>query len=276
MAARKKISSGHIEEEMPQVSVSDDGVSRYLHLGTPWVQGSMNLKKPFEIDLEYVQRMMAWLLFVEPEQVSEYKAVQLGLGAAALTKFHHHKLKMHTTAIEINPLVVNICRSWFKLPPDNDRLEVVLGNASMEILKPRWQASVDALQVDLYDHNAAAPVLDSVEFYTDCRNMLTPEGSMTVNLFGRASSYQRSLEKISAAFGAENVWAFKPTREGNTIVLAQRVATPLTREALSVRADAIQARWNLPATKWLKVFKRVADSPQKPAQAEPTKAEQVQ
>ena len=271
MAARKKISSGRTEEEMPQVSVSDDGVARYLHLGTPWVQGSMNLKKPFEIDLEYVQRMMAWLLFVDPDTVPERKAVQLGLGAAALTKFHYKKLKMHTTAIEINPLVVNICRSWFKLPPDNEMLEVVLGDASMEILKPRWQGGVDALQVDLYDHNAAAPVLDSVEFYTDCRNMLTPEGCMTVNLFGRASSYQRSLEKISKAFGAANVWAFKPTREGNTIVLAQRVATPLVREELLARAELIHTLWGLPATKWLKVFKRVADEPQQPASVEQVK-----
>ena len=257
MAARKRISSNATEEDLPQVSVSDDGISRYLHLGTPWVQGSMKLKEPFEIDLEYVQRMMAWLLFAEPDSIAERTAVQLGLGAAALTKFHYKKLKMHTTAIEINPLVVNICRNWFKLPPDNDMLEVVLGDASLEILKPRWQGAVDALQVDLYDHNAAAPVLDSAEFYADCRNMLTPEGVMTVNLFGRASSYQRSLDKISAAFGASNVWAFKPTREGNTIVLAQRVATPLSREELQSRAEAVQARWGLPATKWLKVFKQV-------------------
>lgn len=242
---------------MPQVSVSDDGIARYLHLGTPWVQGSMKLKEPFEIDLEYVQRMMAWLLFADLDSITERKAVQLGLGAAALTKFHYKKLKMHTTAIEINPLVVNICRSWFKLPPDNDMLEVVLGDASMEILKPRWQGAVDALQVDLYDHNAAAPVLDSVEFYSDCRNMLTPEGCMTVNLFGRASSYQRSLDKITEAFGQGHVWAFKPTREGNTIVLAQRVATPLSREALQAQAEAIQARFGLPANKWLKVFKQV-------------------
>lgn len=246
---------------MPQVSVSDDGIARYLHLGTPWVQGSMKLDAPFEIDLEYVQRMMAWLLFVEPESVPERKAVQLGLGAAALTKFHYKKLKMHTAAIEINPLVVNICRSWFKLPHDNDMLEVVLGDASMEILKPRWQGAVDALQVDLYDHNAAAPVLDSQEFYADCRNMLTPEGCMTVNLFGRASSYQRSLDKITQAFGEGHVWAFKSTREGNTIVLAQRVANVLTREQLAERAEAVQIRWGLPANKWLKVFKSVPASP---------------
>ena len=46
--------------ELPEVSVSDDGDVRYLHLGTPWVQGSMRIRDPFDIDLEYVQRMMGW------------------------------------------------------------------------------------------------------------------------------------------------------------------------------------------------------------------------
>jgi spermidine synthase len=59
-------------------------------------------------------------------------------------------------------------------------------------------------------------------FYAHCRALLTDVGCMTVNLFGRASSYERSLDKISAAFGEGAVWAFKPTREGNTVVLAQR------------------------------------------------------
>lgn len=260
MASRKKPAASATVNELPEVSVSDDGVSRYLHLGTPWVQGSMKLKEPFEIDLEYVQRMMAWLLFVPPESVASRQALQLGLGAAALTKFHHKKLRMPTTAIELNPQVVNICRSWFKLPPDSDSLRVVLGDAAVEIRRPEWQSKVDALQVDLYDHNAAAPVLDSEDFYADCRNSLTPEGCMTVNLFGRMSSYQASLDKISAVFGAENVWAFRPTREGNTVVLAQRVASRPSREELQSRAESVQARWDLPATKWLKVLKPVQES----------------
>jgi spermidine synthase len=33
-------------------------------------------------------------------------------------------------------------------------------------------------------------------------------------------------EDLLAAFGAEAVWAFKPTREGNTVVLAQRTPEP--------------------------------------------------
>lgn len=244
--------------ELPEVSVSDDGEVRHLHLGTPWIQGSMRVDEPFALELEYVQRMMAWLLFVEPASVGKRHAMQLGLGAGAITKFCHKKLRLCATAIELNPQVVAVCRQWFKLPPDGPKLRVVLADAAQEIRNPMWLGTVDALAVDLYDHDAAAPVLDSPDFYADCRALLSEDGSMTVNLFGRSSSYEKSLQSMASAFGEDALWAFKPTREGNTVVLAQRTPTRPKRAELLARAEGIQARWELPAPKWLRVFKPVA------------------
>ena len=245
--------------ELPEVSVSDDGEVRHLHLGTPWIQGSMRVAEPFEIELQYVQRMMAWLLFVELASVTKRHAMQLGLGAGAITKFCHKKLRLCTTAIELNPQVLAVCRQWFKLPPDGPKLRVVLADAAEEIKNPMWLGTVDALAVDLYDHEAAAPVLDSPDFYADCRALLTEDGCMTVNLFGRASSFERSLKSMASAFGEDALWAFKPTREGNTVVLAQRTPSRPKRTELAARAEAIQARWDLPSAKWLRVFKPVVD-----------------
>ena len=244
---------------LPDVNFSDHGDVRYLHLGSEWVQGSMLLDAPFQIELEYVQRMMAWLLFAEPASVPRRHAMQLGLGAGSLTKFCHKKLRMRTTAIEINPQVVAACRIWFKLPPDNTRLTVVLGDAAEVAAHPHWHGAIDALQVDLYDHEAAAPVLDSAAFYADCRRLLTDDGCMTVNLFGRSASFGQSLEKIIAAFGPGpgSVWAFKPTREGNAVVVALRTPQQPDRAVLAERAQLIQTRWGLPAAKWLRVFKPV-------------------
>lgn len=242
---------------LPEVNFSEHAGVRYLHLGSEWIQGSMRVDEPFEIELEYVQRMMVWLLFVEPASVAGRHAMQFGLGAAALTKFCRKKLRMATTAIELNPQVVAACRLWFKLPADDARLSVILGDAAEVAAHERWRGQVDALQVDLYDEEAAAPVLDSADFYADCRKLLTEDGCMTVNLFGRASSYERSLDKIRQAFGPDALWAFKPTREGNTVVLAQRTPSRPGRAALLERAEGVQSRWGLPATKWLRVFRPV-------------------
>lgn len=244
------------EPVLPEVNFSDLGSVRYLHLSTEWVQGSMRLDKPFDIDLDYVQRMMAWLLFVETSTVAKRHAMQLGLGAASLTKFCWKKLRMKTTAIELNPQVVAACRLWFRLPPDDDRLSVILGDAGEVAAHGHWRGEIDALQVDLYDEEAAAPVLDSESFYADCRNLLTADGVMTVNLFGRSSSFDRSLARIAAAFGEDAVWAFRPTREGNTVVLALRTPQEPTRALLAERAETVETRWGLPARKWLRVLSR--------------------
>ena len=217
----------------------------------------MLLDAPTVLVHEYIQRMLAWLLFVDADTVPKRLAMQLGLGAGSLTKFCNKVLKMKTCAIELNPQVVMACRGWFKLPADNARLQVVLADASVEIQNPKWWGTVDALQVDLYDHDAAAPVLDSAAFYADCRRLLTPEGCMTVNLFGRSSSYQRSLNKMAEAFGKDAVWAFKATREGNTVVLAQRTASRPRRAELADRADILQTLWGLPATAWVRSLKPV-------------------
>jgi spermidine synthase len=246
------------KQTLPQVNMSEHGNVRYLHLGTEWVQGSMDTRKPFGIELEYVQRMQAWLLFVPSQAVPELHAMQLGLGAAALTKNCHKVLGMRTTAIELNPQVVAACRTWFKLPPDDDRLSVVLGDAAEVAAHPHWRGQVDALHVDLYDHEAAAPVLDDADFYANCRQLLTPNGCMLVNLFGRSSSFERSLGQISQAFGIDAVWAFKPTKEGNTVVLAQRNPSRPERPLLQARAEEIETQWGLPATLWIKVLKPVA------------------
>lgn len=242
---------------LPEVNFSDEGPIRHLHLDSIWIQGSMLVDAPLVLVHEYVQRMMSWLLFIDPATVTDRQALQLGLGAASLTKFCHKVVRMKTAAIELNPQVVAACRGWFKLPQDDKRLQVILGDAEQEIKNPRWLGAVDALQVDLYDQEAAGPVLDSAEFYADCRKALTDEGCMTVNLFGRSSSFQRSVDNMAAAFGDDALWAFKATREGNTVVLAQRTPRRPNRSTLMARADTIQRLWGLPADKWVRVFKPV-------------------
>ena len=240
---------------LPEATISESDGVRYLHLDTPWVQGAMRIRKPRALELEYVQRMMAWLLLREPGALSAGHAVQLGLGAGSITRFCHSVLRMRTTAVELNPAVIDACRLWFRLPPDGERLQVVQGDAAdFAVDASRW-GTVDALCVDLYDHEAASPVLDSADFYRDCRRLLADGGVMSVNLFGRDSSFERSARRIESAFGAGHVLMLRPTREGNTVVLAWRGFELPAREVLAGRAANIETRLELPARKWLKMIR---------------------
>lgn len=241
--------------EIAPATLSEFEGVRYLHLGTPWVQGAMRVRKPNSLELEYVQRMMVWLLFRNPAQVAKLHAVQLGLGAASITRFCHRVLRMKTTAVELNPTVIAACRMWFNLPADDARLCVVNLDAADYVADAQHAGTVDVLNVDLYDHEAASPVLDDQAFYDACHRVLADDGVMTVNLFGRDASFERSAARISHAFGVEAVRSLRPTKEGNTIVVAFKGASLPDRDVLAARAETIETRYALPARKWLRMIR---------------------
>ena len=249
------------------VTLSESRGVRYLHLGSPWVQGALRLTRPDALELEYVQRMMAWMLWREPGEVTRGHAVQLGLGAAALTRFCHDVLCMRTTAVELNPSVIDACRVWFHLPPDGPRLAVLNEDAAHSVADPAHAGTADVLCVDLYDHEAAAPVLDDEAFYRSCHRLLAPQGVMSVNLFGRNVGFAVSPARIQAAFGTGRVAMLKPTREGNTIVLASKGVDLPDPAELARRAVALQmrfARADLPARRWVTMLQPLPD-PQDPS-----------
>lgn len=243
------------DRQLPEVNVMEGGGVRYMHFETPWIQGAIRLDAPDEIELDYVQRMMVWMLFRDEAEVTRGHAVQLGLGAATLTRFCHKQLKMRTTAVEINRRVIEACRQWFGLPRQSPRLAVLEMDAGAWVADPTNAGTVDVLAVDLYDQDAARPVLDSVEFYRDCRAVLDDGGVMTVNLFGRRASFERSMQRIAAAFGSDQLWHLQPTREGNTIAVATHGVTVPDRHTLLLRADNIESRYGLPAQKWLRMVR---------------------
>jgi spermidine synthase len=245
-------------DALPEVTFSESGGVRYLHLGTPWVQGAMRIESPLAIELEYVRRMMAWMLFRDPDAVAGAHLVQLGLGTGSIARFCSRRVKMRVTVVELNEAVVAACRQWFRLPPASDVFEVVTADAGRWIAEREHDGSADVLAVDLYDHEAASPVLDSAEFYRRCFDVVAAGGAMTVNLFGRNASFESSTRRIAAAFGAQSVRTMQPTKEGNTVVLAMKQVTLADPDALARRAQTIETRWQLPAAKWLRMLRPAA------------------
>ena len=170
---------------LPEVTISESAGVRYLHLGTPWVQGAMRIDEPLALELEYVRRMMVWMLLRPPATIAGSHLVQLGLGAGAIARFCSKRLKMRATVVELNAAVVAACRLWFRLPPSSATFDVLTMDAGRFVADPAQRATADVLAVDLYDHEAASPVLDSAEFYRRCFDVVADGGIMSVNLFGR-------------------------------------------------------------------------------------------
>lgn len=229
------------------VTLSEQNGVRYLHFGTEWVQGAMRLRKPDWLELEYAQQMMAWMLFIEtPQQIA-----QLGLGTASLTKFCYRQFpQANVTAIELNPSVIAICASMFKLPLDDERLSVLEMNALDFVNDSANHGTLDALQVDLYDATARGPVLDSADFYSACNACLTPHGIVTVNLFGDHPSYAKNIKAMKFAFA--HVICLPEVHDGNVVAICFNSKPVLDLDALAVRAKQILAETKLPAPSWVK------------------------
>jgi spermidine synthase len=248
--SKSKASTPVRKPRFAPVTLSElDGV-RYLHFGTEWVQGAMRIRKPDSIELEYAQQMMSWMLFNEqPDTI-----VQLGLGTAALTKFGYRNFPgARVTAVELNPSVIAICHSMFKLPPEDHRLTILEMDANDYIHDPKRAGCIDALQVDLYDATARGPVLDTPEFYVACRDSLSDNGVMTVNLFGDHPSYAKNLKAMRYAF--DQVISLPEVHDGNVVALAFKKAITPDFPALYERAAAITAATKLPAKSWVNGIK---------------------
>lgn len=250
MTAMSSIPTRFDQPGHPPATITEYQGVRSLHLGTSWVQGAMRLAKPDNIELEYVQMMMMWLLFND----SPRHIVQLGLGSAALTKFCYRRFPQARVSVaELNPNVIAMCQAQFGLPSNDARLNVREMNALDFVLDPANHGTVDVLQVDLYDEEARGPVLDTPEFYQGCYDSLADGGIMTTNVFGDFSNYDKNLQAMELVFDAV-VW-LPEVHDANIVVIAFKQAPAIDFSVLYERAGQIKKTLNLPAKAWVNGLK---------------------
>jgi spermidine synthase len=146
----------------------------------------------------------------------------------------------------------------FKLPPQDERLQVREMDALDFVLDPANHEAFDVLQCDLYDATARGPVLDTPEFYRACSDSLAPHGIMTVNLFGDHPSYNKNIKAMKFAFG--HVICLPEVHDGNVVALCFKTRPALDMAQLAQRAAQIQAATKLPAKAWVKGIQAAIDA----------------
>jgi spermidine synthase len=237
---------GRIHES---VSFSElDGV-RYLHLGeSPWVQSAIRLDAPHVLELEYVQQMTSWLLFLHaPAQIA-----LLGLGGGSLARWNlRHLRQSRLVAVEHNPAVILAAKSMFGLPAEGPRFEIVAQDALKWVQAAR-PATYGVVQVDLYDSEADGPVLDSIDFYRAIRRLLPDSGGLVaVNLFGRPQALKKSLTHLKFAFD-DRVRLMAPSRAGNRVALCfHGPSFKADPGLLGKRAVWLETKFGFPYSRWL-------------------------
>lgn len=243
----------------PPITLSEQDGVRFLHFGSPWVQGAMRIRRPFHLELDYIRHMMAWLLFMEPPE----RVLQIGLGAGALTRWTwKHLPETRTTAVECSARVIEVCRQSFALPPDDERLEVLQADGLDFLEDSAVCGGFGVIQVDVYDQHARGPVLGSLEFYRRCRRAIAEPGLLVINLFGADHpSLEEQRARVRRIFDGQVLEL--PSLEAGNLVLMAFAGPPLalTPAQLFERAAQAHARWDLPARGWAKALRSQIQAP---------------
>ena len=199
------------------IDISEQSGVRFLHFGSSWIQGAMRIARPWSLELEYTREMMASLLLRDAGHWPR-KVLLIGLGAASLTKFlYRHRLLAHLTVVEIEPAVVVAARLYFKMPEDQKRINLVIGDGMEYVLNCNKRFYL--ILVDGFDENARPGALDTLPFYQACHACLSDDGVMAVNLLGRSRGFKGSLSRISEAF-EDRALVFPSCESGNAIAFA--------------------------------------------------------
>ena len=175
--------------------VEEDGV-RVLQIGGKAIQSAMRLDAPGAIELDYVRAMMAFLLF-RPEARD---ILMLGLGGGSMARFVHERMPgARVTVVEINPGVVTVARKYFRLPDEDERFRIVIGEGAAAVAER--PASCDVLVVDGFVDGKVAPSLCTPGFYEAAFAALRPHGVMVANFMADDGKLERHCARIEKAFG---------------------------------------------------------------------------
>jgi spermidine synthase len=223
---------------MASIEISEKSGVRYLHFGSPWVQGAMRIARPWALELEYTREMMIPLV-LRGDSAWPASVLQVGLGSASLTRFlHRHRPDAKLTVVEIEPGVVAAARQFFKLPEESPRLRIEIrdGHDYMAASRRRF----DLVLVDAFDDRGRSGMLDSVPFYLNCRARLGDSGMVAVNLLDRHKGAKAGIERLRTAFD-DRVLVLPPCEAGNTVAVAA-VGAPLHESFADLRAAAVKVK----------------------------------
>lgn len=246
MSILSKLRGRRSAPDEASVEVSERDGLRSLHLGSSTVQSTMRVDDPVELVLSYTRAMMGFLLFhPKPRDVT-----MIGLGGGSLAKFVYHRLPdARVTVVDNSARVIAAARSWFEVPPDDDRFEVRHADGA-EYVRER-PGACDVLMVDAYDSEAQVEALATEAFYADARAALRREGVLVVNLWSSDTRFDSYLQRIERAFDSRVV-CLPAERRGNVAVFAfLRTPEATAWEALRLRARQLEKAHGLEFLKFV-------------------------
>jgi spermidine synthase len=153
----------------------EKGKFRFLQFSDDAIQGAIDLNDPLRIVLEYPR---AIIHLMESNHPAFEKVFVIGHGIGTIAG--HYSKKQFTVA-EIDEKVVELSKSFFKYNKDN----VVVGDGR-QILSNEQTNEFDCIILDAFTKKGTPFHLTSLEFFKMTKEKLTSQGSIIMNLMGKA------------------------------------------------------------------------------------------
>lgn len=214
--------------------VHDEGEVLSLHFSLATVQTLVNLQEPAKLMLGYTRAMMAGLLL----QTNPARIGLIGLGGGAMVHYCQRYLPdSDLTVAEINPEVIAL-RDTFLLPADHAHFRIECADGADFVQNAEHE--FDLLFVDGFDEGGQPDQLSSTYFYDGCRQRLSADGVLVVNLWEGLSRYPVYLNRIREVFG--QVYTLKSDDSANRIALASNHPLPNRRALLNRARELVQTQ----------------------------------
>ena len=195
------------------------------------MQSEMRLDDPLALYDDYTQAALLGLLW-QPQPQRVYVA-GLGGGCVPLV-LHHYFPEVMVACTEIEPAMIEMATAYFGLGLD-ERLQVAVADGR-EWLATQSQP-YDFVLVDVFLDRGYIPYrMSTVEFYTLCRERLTPDGVLVINLLASDPYLAERVKTLQQVFPAIYVNVLSV---GNILLYAS-ANTALDHDTLIARAMTVQ------------------------------------
>jgi spermidine synthase len=139
----------------------------------------MSLTDPYKTEYEYTDYLQLGLAY----NPAARNVLMIGLGGASAPKrFLRDHPALNVEIVELDPVVVDVARRYFRLPPDGARLHTAVEDGRRYLTRNdrKW----DVIVIDAFYSDAIPFHMATLEFMELLRSRLAQDGVVVTNVIG--------------------------------------------------------------------------------------------
>ncbi|MCB1803089.1 MAG: hypothetical protein KDI82_15465 [Gammaproteobacteria bacterium] len=219
------------EHDETHVEIWDEDDRRSLWFDDVILQSEIHLHDPAVLPNPVNRSMLAHLMFDLPL----HRVLLAGCGGGAIARWLHARAPdVYGDAVELSPVVARLAREYFDFPlPEHSRWQLIPGDIREFVVHSDQQ--YDHLLLDLEENQATPDWLTGHEFLDRCRERLSQNGVLTLNLIvDNNVATSARLQRVREVFGPD-LLLLPEAHHDNLLVLAFRGATPALPDAAGLQ-----------------------------------------